>query len=323
VVTSTGPDHQGPVLVTGASGFAGGHLLELLTGRHELVAWSRSTPAPELARLARWQQVDLLDRDAVRSAVRDVRPSVVYHLAGVSQVGESFADTVTPLAGNVLGTHHLFDALRRAGLACRILLTGSATVYASSDSPLTESSPLAPASPYGVTKLAQEQLGVRALDEDGLEVVITRSFNHTGPRQTPSFMAPAVARQVAWIERGLLEPIIRIGNTSPMRDLSDVRDVVRAYAALMRAGTPGTVYNVASGVGRAVGDVVNALISRSRVAVRTEVDPTRTRATDVPMLVGDATRLRAATGWEPQVSFERMIDDLLHYWRTVKVPAAQ
>jgi len=317
VVTSTGPDHQGPILVTGASGFAGGHLLDLLAGQHDLVAWSRSTPSPELAGLARWQLVDLLDRDAVRSAVGEVRPAVVYHLGGVSHVAESFADTVTPLAGNVLGTHHLFDALRRAGVACRILLTGSATVYASSDSPLTETSPLGPTSPYAVNKLAQEQLGGRALDEDGLDVVITRSFNHTGPRQTPSFMAPAVARQVAWIERGMLEPIIRIGNTSPKRDLSDVRDVVRAYSALMRTGTPGTVYNVASGLGHAVGDVVNALISRSRVAVRTAVDPTRTRATDVSMLVGDPTRLRAATGWQPQISFERMIDDLLDYWRGV------
>ena len=316
-MTAANSAHRGPILVTGAAGFAGGHLLELLNERHELVAWSRSTPSPALARLARWQQVDLLDRERVRSAVRDVRPSAVYHFAGVSHVAESFADVVKPLAGNVLGTHYLFDALRRAGLACRILITGSATVYASSDSPLTEDSPLGPASPYGVSKLAQEQLGVRAVSEDGLDVVITRPFNHTGPRQTPSFMAPAVARQVALIERGKLEPVIRIGNTSPKRDISDVRDIVRAYDALMRTGTSGVIYNVASGVGHAVGDVLNALISRSRVPVRTEVDPARMRATDVPMLVGDATRLRAATGWHPLVSFDRMMDDLLDYWRGV------
>jgi GDP-4-dehydro-6-deoxy-D-mannose reductase len=303
--------------VTGAAGFAGSHLLELLTGRDEIVAWSRSTPPPELERLARWQQVDLLDRDGVRSAVRDVRPSAVFHLAGVAQVAQSFADSVKPLAGNVLGTHHLFDACRRAGLACRILLTGSATVYASSDSPLTEDSRLGPASPYGVSKLVQEELGVRAVSEDGLDVVIARPFNHTGPRQTPSFMAPAVARQVALIERGMLEPVIRIGNTTPKRDLSDVRDIVRAYDALMHAGTPGAIYNVASGVGRAVGDVVNALISRARVPVRTEVDPDRIRATDVPMLVGDATRLQAATGWTPRIAFDSMMDDLLDYWRGV------
>ena len=323
MVTTQQPVPSGPVLVTGAAGFAGGHLLELLSGRRELVAWSRSQPSPELAPLARWQQVDLLDRDRVRSTIRQLRPSAVYHLAGVSHVAESFADPVKPLAGNVLGTHHLFDALRLAGLACRVVVTGSATVYASSDSPLTEDSPLAPASPYGLSKFAQEQLGLRAVDEDGLAVVVARPFNHTGPRQTPSFMAPTVARQVALIERGRLEPVIWIGNTSPLRDLSDVRDVVRAYEALMDVGEPGRIYNVASGVGRAVGDVLNALISRSRVPVRTEVDPARMRAADVPMLVGDATRLRAASGWKPQISFDQMIDDLLEYWRTVAALNAQ
>ena len=317
MVTAERPSTNGPVLVTGAGGFAGGHLLELLSGRHELVAWSRSQPSSELAPLARWQQVDLLDRDRVRSVVRDVRPAAVYHLAGFSHVAESFADPVKPLAGNVLGTHHLFDALRRARLACRVVLTGSATVYASSGSPLTEDSPLAPTSPYGLSKLVQEQLGLRAVGEDGLGIMVTRPFNHTGPRQTPSFMAPTVARQLALIERGKLEPIIRIGNTSPQRDLSDVRDVVRAYEALMEVGEPGQIYNVASGIGRAVGDVLDALISRSRVPVRTEADPERMRAADVPILVGDATRLRAATGWQPRISFDRMIDDLLEYWRKV------
>ena len=306
---------DGPVLVTGAAGFAGGHLLELLAGRQELVAWSRATPSPELAPLARWQQVDLLDRARVRSAIGEVRPAVVYHLAGISHVAESFSDPVKPLSGNVLGTHHLFDALRRAGLSCRVVVSGSATVYASSRSPLAEDSPLAPASPYSLSKLAQEQLGLRAVTEDGLGVVVARAFNHTGPRQTPSFMAPTVARQVALIERGQFEPVIHIGNTSPRRDLSDVRDVVRAYEALMERGQPGGIYNVASGVGRAVGEVLDALISRSRVPVRTEVDPARMRATDVPMLVGDATRLRNETGWQPQIPFDQMMDDLLGYWR--------
>ena len=311
---------NGPVLITGAAGFAGGHLLEQLSGRHELVAWSRSAPPRALAPLARWQQVDLLDRDRVRALARDIRPSAVYHLAGVSQVAESFVDAAKPLAVNVLGTHYLFDALRRCGSSSRIVLTSSATVYASADSPLTEQSPLAPASPYGLSKLAQEQLALRAGADDGLEVVVARAFNHTGPRQTPSFMAPTVARQVAMIEYGLIEPVIRIGNTTPRRDLSDVRDVVRAYAALMEAGMPGEVYNVASGEGRAVGEILDALISRSRVPVRTEVDPARLRATDAPTLVGDSTRLRAATGWRPEIAFDRMIDDLLDYWRSVSMP---
>jgi GDP-4-dehydro-6-deoxy-D-mannose reductase len=313
-VNAEPPAGRGPVLVTGAAGFAGSHLLEWLSGRHELVAWSRSETRPGVAT---WQHVDLLDRDRVRVLIRALQPSAVYHLAGVTQVSESFADTAAPLAGNVLATHHLFDALRRAGTSCRVLLTSSATVYDSSERPLTEDSHLAPASPYGVSKLAQEQLGLRAIAEDGLEVVVARAFNHTGPRQTAAYMAPAVARQIALIERAALEPIIRIGNTTPRRDLSDVRDVVRAYDALMQMGTPGVVYNVASGVGHTVADVLTALIGRSRVPVRMEVDPGRQRPNDVPVLVGDPARLRAATGWQPEISFERMIDDLLAYWRSV------
>ena len=312
---------NGPILITGAAGFAGGHLLERLSGRHDLIAWTRSTPPPELAPLARWQQVDLLDRDRVRALARDVRPTAVYHLAGVSQVADSFVDAAKPLSVNVLGTHHLFDALRRAGVPSRVVLTSSSTVYGSTDSPLTEQSPLAPASPYGVSKLAQEQLGFRAVAEDGLAVVVARAFNHTGPRQTASFMAPTVARQIALIERGILEPIIRIGNTTPRRDLSDVRDVVRAYELLMQTGMPGEVYNVASGKGHAVGEILDALISRSRVPVRTEVDPARLRAQDAPILVGDSTRLRSTTGWRPEISFDRMIDDLLNYWRNVATPS--
>jgi GDP-4-dehydro-6-deoxy-D-mannose reductase len=314
-VTADRSTGRGPVLVTGAAGFAGSHLLERLSGHHELVAWSRSAPPADVTHLARWQLIDLLDRDGVRAAIKDVRPSAVYHLAGVSHVAESFTDPSKPLAANVLGTHYLFDALRRSGISCRIVVAGSAAVYASSESPLTEESPLGPVSPYAVSKLAQEQLGLQAVVMDGLDVLVARAFNHTGPRQTPAFMAPAVARQIALIERGLLEPVLRIGNTSPRRDLSDVRDVVRAYQMLMIAGTPGVVYNVASGAGRAVGDILNALISRSRVPVRTEVDAARLRANDAPMLVGDSTRLRAATGWQPEIPFDRTIDDLLDYWR--------
>jgi GDP-4-dehydro-6-deoxy-D-mannose reductase len=308
---------NGPTLITGAAGFAGSHLLLQLYGRYDLVAWSRSEPPADLASLARWERLDLLDAERVRASLLAMRPAKVYHLAGTPHVAESFSDTTKPLANNVLGTHRLFDGLRRADISCRVVLTGSATVYGWSDLPLTEDSPLAPASPYAVSKLAQEQLGLRAVAEDGLDVIVTRPFNHTGPRQAPSFMAPSVARQIALIERGRLEPVLRIGNTSPMRDLSDVRDITRAYELLMEGGTPGTIYNVASGVGHSVKEILDALIGRSRVTVRTETDRSRLRSNDPPVLVGDPSRLRTATGWHPEVSFERMIDDLLDYWRAV------
>jgi len=303
------------VLVTGAGGFAGSHLVQLLAGTNTVVGWVRSSPPTEIAGLASWAHVDLLDREQVRAAVAALRPTMVYHCAGVAQVAESWEDPGRPLAGNVLATHHLLDALRRAAVRCRVLVTGSAAIYAPSSEPVAETHTIAPVSPYAVSKLAQEQLALRAIQEDGLDVVVTRSFNHTGPRQTPAFVAPSMARQIALIEKGALEPVIRVGNLEARRDLTDVRDVVLAYTALMESGRPGTVYNIASGVGRSIRSILDALVSRSRVPLQIEADPARMRASDVPVLVGDASRLARETGWRPLVSFDRMLDDLMGYWR--------
>ena len=290
------------VLVTGAGGFAGSHLVEHLSSSQRVVAWTR-------------QIVDLLDRDRVRDAIRELRPAQIYHCAGVPHVGESWRDTAQPLEGNVLATEHLFDALRQERIHCRVLVPGSATVYAPSSEPISESHPIAPASPYAISKFAQEQLALRAIQEDGLDVVVTRSFNHTGRRQTPAFVAPSMARQIALIERGQLEPVIKVGNLDAQRDLTDVRDVVRAYVALMQSGKTGVVYNVASGVARSIRSILDALVSRSKAPVRIEVDHTRMRPNDVPVVVGDASRLIEATGWRPEITFDEMLDDLLSYWR--------
>jgi GDP-4-dehydro-6-deoxy-D-mannose reductase len=295
------------VLVTGASGFAGSHLLEHLAdvasgfSRKDLVAWSRA-------------DIDLLERDRVRDAIRELQPSAVYHCAGAAHVASSWTDTAVPLSSNVLTTHYLFDALRRAGNRCRVLIPGSAMIYRPGSTPRTEDDPVAPASPYAVSKYAQEQLGLRALREDGLDVILTRSFNHTGPRQGLGFFAPDMARQIVAIERGA-DPIIKVGNLEAQRDLMDVRDTVRAYTLLMERGTPGTVYNVASGVATPMRVVLEGLVQRARIPVRVDVDPDRLRPHDVPILVGNAARLREATGWAPAISFDRMLDDLLEYWR--------
>ncbi len=302
------------ILVTGASGFAGSHLVQMLAG-HEVHAWTHASPPPLLGAHAQWQRVELMDRSAVLQAVRDIRPTVVYHCAGSPHVASSWRDTAAPLANNVMGTHHLFDALRTMTHTCRLLIPGSATVYASSSAPISEHHPVHPVSPYALSKFAQERLGLRATVEDGIEVVITRSFNHTGPRQTSAFVAPSMARQVALIERGEVEPVLRVGNLGAKRDFTDVRDVVGAYVALMAAGESGSIYNVASGVARSMRDLLDALLTRATVPIRIETDPSRMRPHDTPMLVGDASKLRATTGWAPRISFDRMIDDLLNYWR--------
>jgi GDP-4-dehydro-6-deoxy-D-mannose reductase len=303
------------VLVTGATGFAGGHLLEHLAKADDVVGWARHDRPAALASLAGWQRIDLLDRDAVRAGISALKPRAVYHLAGVTRVDTSWSHPALALEGNIIATHYLLDALRRAHVKCRVLVTGSAAIYAPSDTPIREDAPIAVDSPYAISKLAQEELALRAMREDDLEIIVTRSFNHTGPRQEPAFVTASIARQVALIERGGMAPVLRLGNLDAQRDLTDVRDVVRAYVSLMNSGTPGEVYNVASGVGRTIRAIVDALVRRASVGVDIEVDPAKLRPLDKPVLIGDSTRLRVETGWQPQVSFDRMLDDLLDYWR--------
>jgi GDP-4-dehydro-6-deoxy-D-mannose reductase len=313
---------NGTVLITGAAGFAGSHLVEQLAGDHDVVAWARTEPPSDLARLGRWERIDLLNRDDVRKAIARLRPAAVFHCAGFPHAAGGWSDSTPALARNVLLTHYLFDALRLAAVRCRVVLPGSATVYAASATPHTEEDPVAPGAAYAVSKLAQEQLGLRAVSEDGLDVILTRSFNHTGPRQTPAFAAPSMARQIALIERGAIAPEIRVGNLDAQRDLMDVRDTVAAYAALMRSGTPGTIYNVASGIGRPIRSILDGLIARARVPVTVVQDPARMQRSDIPVLTGDASRLRNATGWQPVIAFDQMLDDLLDYWRRSPPPPA-
>jgi GDP-4-dehydro-6-deoxy-D-mannose reductase len=311
---------NGVVLVTGAAGFAGSYVVEALAGREDVVGWTHHAPPPhETAPLASWHRVDLLNHAEVLHEIARLKPSAVIHCAGAPNVIQSWRDTVTPLSANVLATHHLFDALRRSGTSCRVVVPGSATVYAASTAALTEESPVAPANPYAVSKLAQEQLAFRAAREDGVDVIVTRSFNHTGPRQSTAFAAPNMARQIAMIERGVAEPVIRTGNLDAQRDFTDVRDIARAYVALLHQGATSTVYNVASGTTRVMRSVLDALVARARVNVRIETDPGLMRPSDTPVILGDATRLRRETGWRPEIPFDQTLDDLLNYWRSVTI----
>jgi GDP-4-dehydro-6-deoxy-D-mannose reductase len=308
-----------PVLVTGAAGFAGSHLLDLLEpGGRAVVAWRRPgepLPAPPTGTRCRWMEVEILDEEAVGRAVREARPALVYHLAGIAHVGGSWAGTSRTLEVNVLGTRHLLDALAAIDHPEKILVSGSALVYREQARAITESDPIGPGSPYGLSKLAQEMTGAHAALEQGLPVVLTRSFNHIGPRQAPSFFASSVARQIARIERGLAEPVLEVGNLEGQRDLTDVRDTVRAYQAIAERGVPGGIYNVCSGRAYRIGDILDALLSRSRVAIAVRPDPGRYRPHDAPLVLGDASRLTSELGWAPRIPIEQTLSDLLEHWR--------
>jgi GDP-4-dehydro-6-deoxy-D-mannose reductase len=310
-----------PILITGAEGFAGSHLVEQLAAEpRAVVAWRRpSNPPPAdlasaAARVA-WMAVDILDRDAVTEAMHRVRPAVVFHCAGAAEVASAWRETTSALRTNAFGTHVVLEAVRRTGAPTRVLVPSSALVYRPSTAPLREDDPLQPASPYGLSKLAQELVALEAARE-GLDVVVARAFNHIGPRQQPSFALSSFARQIALAEAGRRPPVLRVGNLESRRDVTDVRDTVRAYRLLARAGRPGRPYNVCTGTAPTIGELVERLRRLAHVAITVEVDPARFRPQDTPVLLGDPTRIREEIGWRPEIPLDRTLADLLDYWRS-------
>lgn len=289
--------------MTGARGFVGRYLVEHLeTTGAKVTGWTR-------------EQVDLLDRSAVSRAMAEVRPNVVYHCAGAAHVGQSFSNIADTFAANVLGTHHVLDALRGTNVNARVLITGSSLVYRQSDRALKEDDPTGPATPYAVSKLAQEMLGQRGIREDRQQVLLTRPFNHIGPRQAPTYAAPAFAQQIALIEKGRRAPEIVVGNLDASRDLHDVRDTVRAYAAVAERGEPGRIYNVCAGQAFRIRDVLDRLVAMSRVKVTITVDPAKYRPSDNLMVWGDRSRIENELGWQPQIPLDQTLKDVLDYWR--------
>jgi GDP-4-dehydro-6-deoxy-D-mannose reductase len=301
-------------LVTGAAGFAGSHLLDLLVAQgREVVGWHRPGTVPQPRNGVRWRGVELLDGAVVRQAVAADRPDRVFHCAGVAHVGDAWERSVDALTTNVRGTHLLLDALARSNPDARVLITSSALVYAPSAEAIRESDPLKPNSPYGVSKLAQEMVGVGATD--GPRVWIARPFNHFGPRQAASFVSAGFAWQVAEIEAGRRAPEIRVGNLEARRDLTDVRDTVRAYDSILERGTAERPYNVCSNRALQVQGVLDALLSRARVPIKVVVDPARYRPNDTPIVLGDHQRITDELGWAPAIPLDQTLDDLLAYWR--------
>ena len=300
-------------LVTGATGFAGGHLLDCLAASqdevHAVAHLGGQPPQPRPG--VQWSAVDLLERPAVRAVLERARPAVIYHCAGLADVTDAARSPARALRINALGTHTLLEACREAGVSCRIVVTGSALIYAPRATAISEDDPIAPANPYGVSKLAQELTAMAS----GLPVLVARPFNHAGPRQSAAYASSAFAQQIAQIEAGRAEPVLRVGNLDAQRDITDVRDTVRAYRALAEHGTPLRPYNVCSGRAYRMRELLDILVAMARVRVRVEVDPARLRPSDNPIVLGSHARLTADTGWRPEIPIEQTMSDLLGYWR--------
>jgi GDP-4-dehydro-6-deoxy-D-mannose reductase len=304
------------ILVTGAAGFAGSHLIELLLASGaDVAAWHRpGSTVPLAAERVRWSGVDLLDRRAVVDEIARDQPRVVYHCAGAAHVGRAWDNSTPTFEVNVRGTHYLIDALRTAKLSPILFIPSSAMVYRPSPQPIGEDGVIGPSSPYGLSKLAQERLALRAMS-DGIDVRVGRAFNHVGPRQDSSFAASGFAKQIAEIEAGMRPAEILVGNLEARREATHVRDTVRAYHAIVERGTPGRQYNVSSGQAFAIGEILDRLIAKARIDVRVRVDPARLRPNDVPVSVGNPDRLRQELGWTPAIDLDRTLTDLLEYWR--------
>lgn len=302
-------------------GFAGSYLAELLlreTHWH-LIGVSRSTEGERASSRVQWWRLDLRDPDGIRRLMKYERPDLVIHLAAQSHVPTAWKDPWGTFENNVRGQINLLEAILSNKLTPRVLIVTSNEVYGapalSSDLPFTEASPLRPNNPYGVSKAAQDLCALQYHLSHRLDVVVARPFNHIGPGQREHFVVSDFARQIALIEAGKQEPVMRLGNMAAQRDFTDVRDVARAYLALIRFADGGRAYNVCSGTPRSIQSILDLMFSMTSARITVETDPARFRPVDTPISYGDPSRLREATGWTPAIPFEQTIADVLNDWR--------
>jgi GDP-4-dehydro-6-deoxy-D-mannose reductase len=254
----------------------------------------------------------------VRWALEESRPDVIFHLAAQSFVPSSWTAPGDTVLSNVSGQINLFEAIRGLDLDPVVQIACSSEEYGMvlpDEVPIRETNPLRPLSPYAVSKVGQDLLGYQYFQSFGLKAIRTRGFNHTGPRRGDVFVTSNFARQVARIELGLAEPKIKVGNLDAVRDFTDVRDMVRAYWLAATKAKPGEVYNICTGDGLTIRELLDRLIAMAKVEVRVETDPARLRPSDVEILIGDSSKFRADTGWEPRISFDQTLRDTLDYWR--------
>ena len=312
------------VLITGITGFVGSHFAEFLLARGAevfgSVRWrSKMDNIEHLRGRVTLVESDLRDFFSVRNLLEQSQPDYIIHLAAQSFVAASWQTPSETITNNTISQTHLLEGTRQLCSKARFLAIGSSEEYGlvyPEELPIRETNPLRPLSPYAVSKVAQDLMGYQYYKSYGLHVVRTRAFNHTGPRRGENFVTSNFSRQVAEIEAGLREPVISVGDLKPTRDFSDVRDIVRGYWLLLERGTAGEVYNLCSGVDWSIERVLHFLLAESKTSgIEVRQDPARLRPSDVPILRGDAEKMRKATGWEPRIALEDTLRDLLEYWR--------
>ncbi|MCI0704749.1 MAG: GDP-mannose 4,6-dehydratase [Planctomycetia bacterium] len=314
------------ILITGITGFVGGHLVEHLmaAGGHALFGVSRRGEWPtilaHLAGHAKLFAVDLTDSGKVEKVLAEVRPEWVFHLAGYANTGGSFRDPDRAWTENLTATRTLYDALARSGLRPRTLFVSTGLIYGEPDwpdHPCDESNTLKPASPYAASKAAADLVSFQYTRSPGLDIVRVRLFNQIGPRQSADFAVPNFARQIAAAEAGKQPPVVHTGDLSALRDITDVRDIVAAFPLLLERGTSGEAYNAARGESFRIQDLLARLVEMARIPTQVNQKVEPGRKADTAITRADATKLRSATGWQPRIPLDRTLADILDYWRKV------
>lgn len=315
------------VLITGISGFAGSHLAEFLIDKKEYEVngtYLFSSSLRNLVKVAKrlhLSQVDLTHQEDIARLVKEVKPDLVFHLAALPAVGESFDRPGETIINNVTAQLNLLEAIKKLGfLDCRILVVSSADIYgrvSRKDLPINEKTSFYPTNAYAVSKIAQDFLGLQYFLSYKLKIIRARPFNHIGPRQSPGFVIADFAQKIAKIEKGELEPVLRVGNLLPRRDFTDVRDMVRAYTLLIEKGIPGEAYNIGSGVSHKISDILDMLLSFVKAKITVEEDPLLFRPQDSPDRVCDNQKFIKLTHWKPEIPLEQTLKDTLDYWRKI------
>jgi GDP-4-dehydro-6-deoxy-D-mannose reductase len=310
------------ILITGVNGFVAGHLAERLARNPAYRLWGIARSAqlalPALAGRVQLVTLDLRDDAALRTALADIRPDAVLHLAAQASVAKSFGDALNTMHDNILPSVALMQYSAELKLDPLIVFAGSNEIYGTVPSarmPIGEDEPLRPLTPYGVSKAAVDMAAYQWHVSHKVRTIRLRLFSHIGPRQSDAYAVSAFAAQIAKIEAGLQEPILKVGNLSARRDITDVRDVAAAYEALLTRGVAGAAYNVGSGRSHEIRALLDQLVAMSTVPITVEVDPARLRPVDVPDVVCDNRALSTATGWQPSTPLSTTLRDMLDYWR--------